>query len=1214
MKNIFEKFKKFFFENWYFIILIIPIIIFIYSMWDNRYYIGGDVMIPLHPLNNLYKVFMWTGGMESLHFLHLFWYLYFAAFEVLGISSLIAQKVFIILLLAVGFVFTYLLHKELFLDTPYADKKTSYLSALVFTFNPIFFLLVTSYLPLYGFPVCLYFFLKYLRDKRKIIWGLLFSIAVNFFFFIDLPQPKMLMVFAIPLLFLIFIEVYIRKYSKNLLLKNIFWLIVVFVGVNFWAILPLVSSTLFGSVKGFSGKVASHSGNADLNTASLSYIMRFYNLTIVNYYQYLGEFLTSWYFALWSFGLWGVLVTGFFIHKKKDLVGKIYIVLALAVLVLLFISKGPNPPFGDIYRFGVVKIPLARVFRTTSSVSASFLGFYASLIAVTLSYFSRKSEWGKRIFQLFVVLHIALFFPLYSGAKFYNSIFSDYKNKGFNIPKEYFELSKVLDNIKDTSKVFLLPQPNGYIEKKWKYSGADLLLWLTRKEFVFKEGDYGVSLTDTSIYENNPDFYKSFLLNNVGYVLLQKDSIGVDTLENIDKGTLILGNKYFSLNKIDDSYYLPTIYVPKSTIFAEAESQDVYHILKFPEYNIRSSIFLNDEKDSEVKDTYLPISNKVYSFGKLQEVAFYLTDLKWKKGWAWPEANVSPASLKYKLVNIKEALLVAFKFNDLEKVDIYTWLSAKRVVELQNYEISEAKQEDLLKSYVNNLNSITKILMSVPEDKRDKEYWGMVKKTVMYFGKTQGELRSVRVKEGALEEVNNAYNSYLSEIKTLSNLDCTLYCYKIKVPQNGTYKLYIDRESLADFGKMELSYSLINDQSESLISQTFKNIDVSQSQTWIDLGDLALNSDVGYKLTLVLPKPKNLIDTNSWSDFNKVEKNENSLIFRSQSLLSDVIESLDKSGESANLNLQNFKSASIQEWQAGKSYNIKFDYSISNGVIGVLIVEEKPDYSYRANNDDFNDSNLPTRFSTLQKFEFTDKKKNNSSNDKLLDVDDDCDIKNDNKCLRFFSQTINSSSDVKKAYIIVYSYSNKNNISVSSLENIEINKVIQPVTVLRLDKGNEVNSVSNAPEISYQMVNPTKYIVHVSKISQPFTMVLGESFDPRWKVYLRGASLLPLDDKNKKEFFQGEIVELSRDPKFIEERPLETWFEKEISSKGHFPVNGYANSWLIDPKEFDGKENIDLVIEYQPQKYLYLGFLVTGLFITFLLLYSFINKLLKGFK
>ena len=117
------------------------------------------------------------------------------------------------------------------------------------------------------------------------------------------------------------------------------------------------------------------------------------------------------------------------------------------------------------------------------------------------------------------------------------------------------------------------------------------------------------------------------------------------------------------------------------------------------------------------------------------------------------------------------------------------------------------------------------------------------------------------------------------------------------------------------------------------------------------------------------------------------------------------------------------------------------------------------------------------------------------------------------------------------------------------------------------------------PDIEYRKINPTKYAVQVASASSSFMLTFLDSFHELWKVYVK-----PINSSNVKYY--------------------ETWFYEEVSQKEHFIINGYANSWLINSNDIcikkkvctynkDGTYNFDLIIEFFPQKYYYLGLFVT---------------------
>lgn len=87
---------------------------------------------------------------------------------------------------------------------------------------------------------------------------------------------------------------------------------------------------------------------------------------------------------------------------------------------------------------------------------------------------------------------------------------------------------------------------------------------------------------------------------------------------------------------------------------------------------------------------------------------------------------------------------------------------------------------------------------------------------------------------------------------------------------------------------------------------------------------------------------------------------------------------------------------------------------------------------------------------------------------------------------------------------------------------------------------------------------------------------------------------------------------------------FETWFKKPIeNNENHLMANGYANSWIIDSenicetenskcvKNSDGTYNMELVVEFWPQRLFYIGAIISGatlLACIMYLLYNFIKE------
>lgn len=83
--------------------------------------------------------------------------------------------------------------------------------------------------------------------------------------------------------------------------------------------------------------------------------------------------------------------------------------------------------------------------------------------------------------------------------------------------------------------------------------------------------------------------------------------------------------------------------------------------------------------------------------------------------------------------------------------------------------------------------------------------------------------------------------------------------------------------------------------------------------------------------------------------------------------------------------------------------------------------------------------------------------------------------------------------------------------------------------------------------------------------------------------------------------FQGTIQNDNLDKGSV----FETWFKDPLDEKNHLKANGYANSWLINADEIckdsnkciqnpDGSYDMELVVEFWPQRLFYLGLFISG--------------------
>lgn len=128
--------------------------------------------------------------------------------------------------------------------------------------------------------------------------------------------------------------------------------------------------------------------------------------------------------------------------------------------------------------------------------------------------------------------------------------------------------------------------------------------------------------------------------------------------------------------------------------------------------------------------------------------------------------------------------------------------------------------------------------------------------------------------------------------------------------------------------------------------------------------------------------------------------------------------------------------------------------------------------------------------------------------------------------------------------------------------------------------------------MTYKKINITKYEVSISHVISPFSLIFLESFDPLWRAYF-----IP-QGKNS---------------------------GPQLSDSTHKIVNGYANSWMLDPQELcgvkgrclknqDGSYNLKIALDFLPQRFLIVEMIISFTTFLIILIYFCVRFLLWQFR
>jgi hypothetical protein len=145
-----------------------------------------------------------------------------------------------------------------------------------------------------------------------------------------------------------------------------------------------------------------------------------------------------------------------------------------------------------------------------------------------------------------------------------------------------------------------------------------------------------------------------------------------------------------------------------------------------------------------------------------------------------------------------------------------------------------------------------------------------------------------------------------------------------------------------------------------------------------------------------------------------------------------------------------------------------------------------------------------------------------------------------------------------------------------------------------------ISMENNLPKIQFEKVNPTKYRLKVSNSTKPYVLTFLEAFHKNWKVYISNKN--SPEEKITNKYFDGSIQQGVSGNVFFDKNKFETIGMKSLPEKNHFIGNGYANAWLISPKDVQEKTNYEFIIEMTGQRVFYISLGVSIIiFIGFLL-------------
>lgn len=405
----------------------------------------------------------------------------------LGLANFLIQAAVLWFILLGAGVGVYLLVKEFFPNLP---SRYALLSVLFYWFNPLSLVdvwnrFLANYIFAFGLlPMASFLFIRGLQGRNYTwVFALVLILPVYSFAFTYLAFDILLWIFFFFITLLFFLTH--RQSSDRLYYVKYFMLcLVLFFVTNFWWISQLVSLNLFNNITSsvLNFDVVGNLGTLDAlskKIGNLSDIFRLVNASFLN------DKSLPWVktFHLPPFVMMQYLIVAIIFYAIiKGVKNNSILILSGLFFVSIFLAKGTNPPFGEIYQFIFANIPILQVFRNPFEKASLVLSLSTSLLIgyslVNLS--SHLAKFRHLIYFTFLgFITIIWGFPFYTGLVFTspdppsNDPQIGYKVK---VPTYYQEADRWLVSQGDNFRFIGFPLGDEGITYNWEkgYSGVEL--------------------------------------------------------------------------------------------------------------------------------------------------------------------------------------------------------------------------------------------------------------------------------------------------------------------------------------------------------------------------------------------------------------------------------------------------------------------------------------------------------------------------------------------------------------------------------------------------------------------------------------------------------------------------------------------------------------------------------------------------------------------
>lgn len=805
------------------LLALIPLILVLIWFRNGNIMGAGESGLPFYDLSRMLEISRsaWAdpalGNTVGIGVAGTPTYWFLVQVQNLGVPGFILEALFFGILFVVVGVSVYLLTREFF---PKIDSKYALLASFFYWFNPLSLVNVWNrflynYMVFWAFlPLALLLFIKGIK-KRDYRFAVLVSIFTTLFSY-ALTSP----VFNILLWFLfIYISIFFLILEKEKKLFIVGYLLLTFLSFllfNFWWISQLTSFVFSSGFTAATEAFFTSEGNLGTLTALSQRIGQLVDTTRFMHFSFFAE--GSWWarifviqpFPVLEFVLAGIIFWTIYKYRKNRSV----LFLGSFFIASLFLTKGNNPPFGEIFQFFFVKISALQVFRNPFEK----FGFLLPLAAAPLFTFgiSKLSDGIKNIRSRNIFfgsacafLILVWGFPFWTGLVFTSTEGRDrLRSYEVQVPNYYKEVNQWLKDQEGNFRFVSLPIGGEGMTYTWDkpYAGVELsntLFETPNISFNTTIPFYSELVSELSQYQINEEVLKFFPFLNSKYIVWRGDidfrerrmadpqTVKQKLEEWVDRGLLSKRHEKekLAVYEVNQKWFWPKIYITPQILVSN--EIDLTKLVSFNSGFPESRMVVINPHQLSLKnrpdDNWVIAPDRVFSPQVTAEIQkFTDEDLLARLFYV---KNL-PDKWFYFLIRWKEILQTPSQSDYAGWVLYKTGILGKRAVETYKLKSGRAKEKVISqaeKEYLNNLKELTPTLSEVV--KSNSPVSNVLRESLLY----QWLLLS-RASSRAAEDLSKLLLE--TKIKPWFALphpaEGQYVIYHFEIPVDGEYTFFVD--------------------------------------------------------------------------------------------------------------------------------------------------------------------------------------------------------------------------------------------------------------------------------------------------------------------------------------------------------------------------------------------------------------------------------------